>query len=84
MRTASATVDVGIPTFGQAPHLRDAIESVLAQSLEDWRLVISEDSATGDLGQSLEPYLKDQRVRFVPQAGHLGAAGNSNALVGLG
>ncbi len=85
MATASPVVDVGIRTFGRPPHLAHAIESVLAQTQDGWRLVISEDGASGaGLRPGLDEYLADARVQFVQQPRSLGAAGNSNALVELG
>lgn len=62
----SPMVDIGIPTLGTSRFLRDAIESVLAQTFSSWRLTISE-NATGseEVRATLAPYLEDPRVRHV-------------------
>ena len=38
-----ARVSVALPTRGRPEHLRRAVESVFAQSIEEWELVISDD-----------------------------------------
>ena len=40
--TPAPAADVGIPTFGEPTYLAEAIECVVAQTLPDWRLTISE------------------------------------------
>jgi glycosyltransferase involved in cell wall biosynthesis len=65
-RDDSPIVDVGIPTRGKSPYLDEAIESVLAQTMSRWRLVISENGPGTEIVQRLlEPYLRDPRVRHV-------------------
>lgn len=69
-----ALVDVGIPTLGESPrYLAEAVESVLGQTLSDWRLVISE-NGTGktEVRSMLEPYLDDPRVHHVVTTKSLG------------
>ena len=61
--TAGTLVDVGIPTLGSLPLLVEAVESVFAQSLPTWRLVISENGpGSAEVRAALEPYLNDPRV----------------------
>jgi hypothetical protein len=63
-RSNAVTVDIGIPTLGASRFLRDAVESVLAQTFTSWRLTISENgSPTEELRAVLAPYLKDGRIR---------------------
>ena len=60
------TVDVGIPTVGESPYLAEAVESMLAQTLTSWRLVIRENGPGLDsVRRTLEPYLGDPRVKHV-------------------
>lgn len=66
-RTDAPTVDVGIPTHGEARYLRASVESVLAQSLESWRLMVSVNGETADgVARLLEPYLSDPRISIRP------------------
>jgi teichuronic acid biosynthesis glycosyltransferase TuaG len=59
-------VDVCIPTVGGCRYLTEAVESVLAQSLPDWRLVVSENGpGLPSVRETLEPYLLDTRISHV-------------------
>ena len=60
------TVDVAIPTYGQPRYLRDAVESVMAQTISSWRLTIFENGAgTAAVQDALHTYLDDPRVTFI-------------------
>jgi len=41
-----ATVDVIIPAYNTAKYLPAAIESVIAQTFEDWQIVLVDDGST--------------------------------------
>ena len=59
-------VDVGIPTRERPDLVRLAIDSVLAQDLAAWRLVVSENGVGGGATEAaVAPYLKDPRIRYV-------------------
>lgn len=85
MSGGGPTVDVGIPTHGQAAYLPAAVESVMSQDFEDWRLTISyNDPSVTEPPPPLEPYLADPRVRFNPTGRGLSAAENHTRLVRCG
>ena len=69
---------VVMPTFQQSRFIRRALDSLLAQSLDDWELIIIDDGSQDDTGSAVLPYLEDARVRYVrlPRNGGLGAALN--------
>jgi glycosyltransferase involved in cell wall biosynthesis len=71
-------LSVGMPTFNRAEGLERAARSVLAQTLGDLELVISDDASTSlgvaRVGQRLAA--EDPRVRFTRQARNLGHARN--------
>ncbi|HVP08371.1 MAG TPA: glycosyltransferase [Burkholderiales bacterium] len=51
-----------------APHLDEAVRSVIAQSFADWEFVIVDDGSTDDTAAILERYRRaDARIRVVPQ-----------------
>ena len=78
-------VDVGIPAYGRPAYLAQAIESVLAQTLESWQLTVSENGAGGtEVAAIVEPYLSDPRVRYVVTGRNIGGAGNSTRLIQTG
>ena len=59
-----ATVDVVMPTLGGSPYLAEALESVFAQTLPKWRLIVSENAtASADVSAALSPYRADERVQ---------------------
>ena len=41
-------VSVILPTFNRLQYLRPAVDSVFAQTYEDWELVIADDGSDGD------------------------------------
>jgi len=73
---SAVTVDVGIPTRGtDLPHLVEAIESIFAQSIDGWRLFVSENGVGSEaLRSTLEPYLVDPRVHHLVN-GEIGGPG---------
>ncbi len=78
-------VDVGIPTRGEPRFLAQAIESVLAQTRTDWRLVISENGpGGGDTEELVRPYLADPRVSYSATGREISQAGNHTRVVQMG
>lgn len=78
----SATVDVLMPTYESNPDfLKEAIESVLQQSFDDWRLFIHDDCSKADVQAMVAPYLSDPRITFERSPVRLGIGGNWNACV---
>jgi glycosyltransferase involved in cell wall biosynthesis len=78
-------VDIGMPTRGSAPWIGTAVESILAQTFTDWRLVISENGpASAELAESLARYLDDERITLVATGEDLGPAANHTRLVQQG
>jgi glycosyltransferase involved in cell wall biosynthesis len=82
--SAQTLVDVGIPVYRRTTYIREAIESVLAQTESRWRLTVSDDGA-GDpaVFAAVEPYLGDERVRYLPTTGQIGAARNWSRIIEL-
>lgn len=78
-------VDIGIPVFQRADHVGEAIESVLAQSYSHWRLTIAEDAGPTDaITRAVEPYLADERVRYMSVGEWWGPARVRSSLVARG
>lgn len=81
----TATVDIGIPTRGRPEFLSQAIDSVVAQTFTDWRLVISENGPGEEaVARAVEPYLADERITHRRLGRDVGAAGNHTAIVDYG
>ena len=78
------SVTVGILTHNYGRYIRQAIDSVLAQTRTDWELIISDDASTDDTSQIVAPYLNDPRIRYVRHEQNLGQSGNWAFLLGQG
>jgi glycosyltransferase involved in cell wall biosynthesis len=77
-QSAIPRVSVLMPTYNQAAFIRRALASLLAQSLEDWELVVVDDGSTDETPAVLARYAADSRVRLtrLERNGGLGAALN--------
>jgi hypothetical protein len=72
-------VSIGVPTYNRPDGLRRAVESVLAQTYQNWEMVIS-DNASTDSTSSVARDLadSDERITLVTQSVNLGPTGNFN------
>lgn len=55
-------VSVLMPTHNQSAFLPRALESLLAQTIRSWELLLVDDGSTDATPSVLEPYLADERV----------------------
>ncbi|PYE56495.1 glycosyltransferase family 2 protein [Deinococcus yavapaiensis] len=60
----SPLVSVLMPTFKHATFVRRALESLFAQTFEDWELLLIDDGSPDDTAHVVAPHLADARVRF--------------------
>lgn len=66
-----------MPAYRRAQFIGGAIESVLAQTYTNWRLVVSENGPGGDDVEAVvRQYTSDPRVRYVATGRNLGPAAN--------
>ena len=66
------TFSITIPAY-KARFLDEAIKSVIAQTYQDWQLVIVDDCSPEDLKSIVEPYLADSRVEYYRNEKNCGA-----------
>jgi glycosyltransferase involved in cell wall biosynthesis len=71
-------VTVFVPTYNRADLAREAISSVLAQTEQDFVLVVADNASTDDTPQMVASYA-DERIRYVRREENLGLVGNFNA-----
>lgn len=71
-------VSVVMPAYKVEPYIAQAIESVLAQTMPDWELIIVDDCSPDKTAQVVEQYLGDSRIKFLRNERNLGAAGSRN------
>jgi glycosyltransferase involved in cell wall biosynthesis len=71
------TVSIGIPVFNGEMFLRRALDSLLAQTFNDFELVISDNASSDSTGAICVEYeKKDPRIRYVRQERNLGPKAN--------
>ncbi len=74
---------VGLPVYNGDNYLVDAMDALLAQTLSDFVLVISDNASTDSTADLCRIYAdRDPRVIYLRQETNLGAAPNYNAVLG--
>lgn len=73
-------VSIILATRNRAQSLPAAIESVRAQTLENWELLIIDDGSTDDTASVVGRYANDERIRYVPQSPRGAAAARNRGL----
>ena len=63
-KSAAAKISIILPVWNRARLLPRAIESVLAQSLQAWELIVVDDGSTDGSERAAGPYLSDTRVHL--------------------
>lgn len=77
MPERNPAVSIGMPVYNGAQYIREALDSLLAQTFTDFELIIS-DNASTDATQSIcEQYAsRDPRICYVRQVENKGAVAN--------
>src|SRR5437763_1558256 len=57
-------VSVLMPAFNRAAFITRALDSLLAQSLDDWELILIDDGSTDGTEAAVQPYLADPRAQY--------------------
>ena len=57
-------VSIIMPSYNTGCYIADSINSILAQTYENWELIIVDDCSTDDTEQILGSYT-DPRIRFL-------------------
>lgn len=73
-------ISICIPTHDRAGLLRQAIDSVLAQDMTDWELIISDNASTDHTASVVATY-RDPRIRTYRQTENIGMFKNFNAAI---
>lgn len=60
-----ATVDIIIPAYNAARHLSSAIDSVIAQSYDDWRIILVNDGSSDATAQIAERFQQQLGPRML-------------------
>jgi glycosyltransferase involved in cell wall biosynthesis/GT2 family glycosyltransferase len=83
---ASPFFSILVPTYNQAQYLAPALDSILAQTDQDWEAVVVNDGSTDDTAEVAQRYADgDSRIRVLHQAnGGVAAALNTGLDNALG
>jgi glycosyltransferase involved in cell wall biosynthesis len=79
--TRGPLVSVLVPSFNGAPWLREALDSILAQTYSPIEVILLDDGSTDDTPAIAASY--GDRIRYVRQPTNLGIYGNVNVGIGL-
>jgi glycosyltransferase involved in cell wall biosynthesis len=80
--SANPPVTVGIPTYNRSAWLRETIESVLAQTFQDFRILVSDNGSTDDTADVVRGF-GDERIDYRPLERGVGMTGNFNRIFDL-
>jgi glycosyltransferase involved in cell wall biosynthesis len=77
--TVHPAVSVVLPTFNRLEYLGAAIESVLAQTFQDWELIIADDGSDEETVQYLRRFEQPPRIQLLrlPHRGNISATRNA-------
>lgn len=75
-------VSVCVPVYNPGPYLPSALESVMAQSLADFELIVVDDASTQPMDQALAAFT-DPRLLITRNTHNLGLVGNWNRCLEL-
>jgi glycosyltransferase involved in cell wall biosynthesis len=73
-------VSVCMPTYNQGRYLRQALESVLRQKLQDFEIVVFDDASTDETPEIVAAF-HDERIRYFRQERNVGIAANRNSCI---
>jgi glycosyltransferase involved in cell wall biosynthesis len=77
-------ISMGVPVYNGAAHLRSALDALLAQTFQDFEIVISDNHSTDGTEAICREYAsRDPRIRFTRAERNHGASWNFNRVVEL-
>jgi succinoglycan biosynthesis protein ExoO len=78
MMASHPTVSVITPAYNVAPYIGQCIESVQAQTLADWEMIIVDDASTDETAAAVQRYLGDPRIQYLRNEQNLGPGATRN------
>lgn len=84
MSAIEPRVSLGMPVYRGERFIREAVESILAQSFQDFELIISDNASTDRTEEICREYAaQDRRIRYYRNPQNFGAAWNYNRVFEL-
>jgi glycosyltransferase involved in cell wall biosynthesis len=80
----SPRLSVGLPVYNAEKYLAESLDAILAQTFQDFELIISDNASTDATAEICKEYLqRDSRIRYHRNPKNLGVAANYNGTVHL-
>ena len=76
----SMKVSIMMCAYNASAYIVDAIESIIAQSYQNWELIIGDDRSTDDTLSIISRYLGDSRIKLISHDTNLGYIRNKNSI----
>lgn len=74
-----ALIGIGLPVYNGENYLRDALDSILAQTFGDFEVLIADNASQDSSHDIAEEYCRrDSRIRYHRHPENIGASGNFN------
>ncbi len=76
-------VDIVIPNYNKANYLNDCINSVINQTLKNWRLFIIDDCSSDNSSKILDNFKKNKKIKIIKLRKNLGPGNARNIGISL-
>ncbi|MDX6559887.1 MAG: hypothetical protein QOF72_2936 [Blastocatellia bacterium] len=73
-------VSIVTPLYNSSAFIQSTLRSVLAQTHENWELILVNDGSRDDTAEQVKPYLGDPRIKYISQSNQGIAAARNKAL----
>ncbi|UCC30672.1 MAG: glycosyltransferase family 2 protein [Phycisphaerales bacterium] len=81
---ACPCVSIGLPVYNGERHVREAIDSILSQTFEDFELIISDNASTDRTTEICQTYAaRDRRIKYFHNRENIGGMRNANRVFEL-
>jgi len=72
MNKSKAKFSILMANYNNGRYIKEAINSVLIQTYDNWELIIVDDASSDNSLELIMPYLKDKRIKLVKHKENLG------------
>jgi len=80
MSDKSPLVSVIVPCYNVAPFVAETTRSVLAQTYQNWELILIDDGSKDNTAEIVQPFLDDSRIQFHVQKNSGVSAARNNGI----